>query len=216
MDAVQKADSGHPGLPLGCAEIGAYLWGSFLRCDPKNPSWPGRDRFVLSAGHGSMLLYSCLHLSGYDLSLEDLKNFRQLHSRAPGHPESLDTPGVETTTGPLGQGLGNAVGQALGLKILSEKFNTPTHTVLDSKVVVLMGDGDVMEGVTNEVSSLAGHLKLNNLIVFYDSNGVCLDGPVSECLSENTALRYQALGWDVCEIDGNNLDEIHRVLAPCG
>lgn len=214
MDAVQKANSGHPGLPMGCAEIGAYLWGSFLRYNPKNPDWTNRDRFILSAGHGSMLLYSTLYLSGYNVSLEDLKSFRQLHSKTPGHPESLDTPGVETTTGPLGQGLGNAVGQALGMKLLETKFNTEKNPLLDPKVVVLMGDGCVMEGVTNEVSSLAGHLKLNNLIAIYDSNHICLDGPISETLSENTKMRYEALGWAVIEIDGNNLDEIHGALAP--
>lgn len=213
MDAVQKANSGHPGLPMGCAEIGAYLWGKFLRYNPKNPAWIGRDRFILSAGHGSMLLYSCLHLAGYDLSLEDLKQFRQLHSKTPGHPESLDTPGVETTTGPLGQGLGNGVGQALGMKILGQKFNSPSHPLLDSKVVVLMGDGCVMEGVTNEVSAFAGHLRLNNLIAIYDANSICLDGPISECHSENTKLRYQALEWDVLEIDGNSLDELHNVFT---
>lgn len=214
IDAIQKADSGHPGLPMGCAELGAYLWGHFLRYNPKNPKWLGRDRFILSAGHGSMLLYSCLFLAGYELSLEDLKNFRQLHSKTPGHPESLDTPGVETTTGPLGQGMGNGAGQALGLKILAEKFNTPQQAILDNKVVVLMGDGDVMEGVTNEVGSLSGHLNLNNLIAIYDYNKVCLDGPVAECMSENTLKRYEALGWQVLEIDGNDLEAIHQAFAP--
>ena len=197
IDAVQKADSGHPGLPLGCAEIGAYLYGVELRQNPKNPNWINRDRFILSAGHGSMWLYSCLHLSGYDVSLEDIKNFRQLHSKTPGHPESLDTPGVETTTGPLGQGFGNAVGQALGLKMLEARFNTPKHTILDSKVWVLAGDGCMMEGVSSEVSSLAGHLKLDNLIVIYDANHVTLDGPLSESSSESTKLRYEAYGWEV-------------------
>ena len=214
MDAVQKADSGHPGLPMGNAELGAYLWGVFLRYNPKNPHWMNRDRFILSAGHGSMLLYSVLFLSGYELTLRDIEHFRQLHSKTPGHPESLETPGVETTTGPLGQGMGNAVGQALGMKILAEKFNTPSETLLNPKVVTLLGDGDIMEGVTNEVSSLAGHLKLNNLIAIYDSNKICLDGPISECLSENTHLRYEALGWEVLEIDGHNLEEIHHTLGP--
>lgn len=213
MDAVQKADSGHPGLPLGCAEIGAYLWGYFLRYNPKDPKWPNRDRFILSAGHGSMLLYSALHLSGYPLSLEDLKNFRQLHSKTPGHPESLDTEGVETTTGPLGQGVGNAVGQALGLKLLEAKFNTEHHHIFDSKVVCLCGDGDMMEGVASEASCLAGHLQLDNLIMIYDSNEVCLDGPTKECYSENTKLRFEAYGWEVFEMDGNDLEDIHRVMA---
>lgn len=212
MDAVQKADSGHPGLPLGCAEIGAYLWGCVLRYNPKNPNWFNRDRFILSAGHGSMLLYSCLHLSGYDVSLEDIKQFRQLHSKTPGHPESLDTPGVETTTGPLGQGFANAVGQALGMKLLAARFNTDKHKIVDNKVFVLMGDGCIMEGITSETSSLAGHLKLDNLIAIYDSNHVTLDGPLSESLSENTKMRYQAYGWEVFEVDGNDLEAVHQVI----
>lgn len=213
MDAVQKADSGHPGLPMGCAEIGAYLWGYALRYNPKDPKWFNRDRFVLSAGHGSMLLYSALYLSGYDLSLEDLKNFRQLHSKTPGHPESLETPGVETTTGPLGQGFGNAVGQALGLKLLAARFNTEQHKIIDNKVIVLMGDGDIMEGVTSETSSLAGHLKLDNLIAIYDANQVTLDGPLSESCSEETKMRYKSYGWEVFEVDGNDLDAIHTVIS---
>ena len=213
IDAVQKADSGHPGLPLGCAEIGAYLYGKGLRYNPKDPHWMNRDRFILSAGHGSMLLYSCLHLAGYNLSLDDIKNFRQLHSKTPGHPESRDTEGVETTTGPLGQGLGNAVGQALGLKMLGAKFNTPMHKIFDAKVVTLMGDGCVMEGVTSEVSSLAGHLNLNNLIAIYDSNKICLDGPISETLSEDTKLRYQSYGWEVYEIDGYDLNSMDAIFT---
>lgn len=216
MDAVQKADSGHPGLPMGCAEIGAYLYSILLRQNPKDPRWLNRDRFILSAGHGSMLLYSCLHLAGYDLTLEDIKQFRQLHSKTPGHPESLDTVGVETTTGPLGQGFGNAVGQALGMKILAEKFNTDKYKIFDNKIYVLMGDGCIMEGVTSEASSLAGTLKLDNLVAIYDSNHVCLDGPTSECLTENTKMRYQAYGWDVYEIDGNDLDAIASVFAKIG
>lgn len=213
MDAVQKADSGHPGLPMGCAELGAYLWGCALHYNPKDPKWFNRDRFILSAGHGSMWLYSCLHLSGYDLSMEDIKNFRQLHSKTPGHPEEADTPGVETTTGPLGQGLGNAVGQALGFKLLAAKFNTDHQKIIDNKVYCLMGDGCVMEGVTSEVSSLAGHLKLDNLIAFYDANHVTLDGPLSESCSENTKMRYQAYGWEVFEVDGNDLDAVHAVIS---
>ncbi len=212
MDAVQKADSGHPGLPMGCAELGAYLFGVQLKYNPKDPHWPNRDRFILSAGHGSMLLYSCLHLSGYDLSLEEIKNFRQLHSKTPGHPESRETPGVETTTGPLGQGFGNAVGQALGLKILSEKFNSSEEPLFDSKVYTLMGDGCMMEGVTAEAASLAGHLRLDNLIAIYDANQICLDGPISETLSEDTARRYEAYGWDVLTVDGNDLDAIDALF----
>lgn len=212
IDAVQKADSGHPGLPMGCAELGAYLYGLVLHQNPKDPKWLNRDRFILSAGHGSMLLYSLLHLAGYPLTLEDIKQFRQLHSKTPGHPESLDTEGVETTTGPLGQGFGNAVGQALGFKILGEKFNTEKYKIFDNKVYTLMGDGCIMEGVTSETSSLAGTLKLDNLVAIYDSNHVCLDGPTSECLTENTKMRYESYGWDVFVIDGNDLDAINDVF----
>jgi len=208
MDAVQKADSGHPGLPMGCAELGSYLYGVALNYNPKNPKWPNRDRFILSAGHGSMLLYSCLYLSGYNLSLEDIKKFRQLHSKTPGHPESLDTEGVETTTGPLGQGIGNGVGQALGLKLLGAKFNSEKHKIFDSKVFVLMGDGCMMEGCASEASSFAGHLKIDNLIAIYDANHVTLDGPLVESCSEDVKMRYQAYGWEVFEVDGNDLDAI--------
>lgn len=212
MDAVQKADSGHPGLPMGCAEMGAYLWGCLLRYNPKNPKWPGRDRFILSAGHGSMWLYSVLFLSGYNVTLEDIKHFRQLHSITPGHPESIETDGVETTTGPLGQGVGNAVGQALALKLLGAKFNTEKHKIFDSKVYCLMGDGCMMEGISSEASALAGHLKLDNLILIYDANHISLDGPLSQSSSEDTKARYKAYGWEVFEMDGNNLDEVHSVL----
>jgi transketolase len=213
MDGVQKANSGHPGLPLGCAEIGAYLYGHVLKHNPRNPDWVNRDRMILSAGHGSMWLYSCLHLSGFKVTLEDIKNFRQLHSITPGHPESLDTEGVETTTGPLGQGVANAVGQALGLKILSEKFNTERNTLFDSKVYSLVGDGCIMEGISSEVSSLAGHLKLDNLIVIYDSNKISLDGPLDDSCSENTKERYKAYGWEVYEVDGHDLEALHQVFS---
>jgi transketolase len=213
VDAIQKADSGHPGLPMGCAEIGAYLYGVLLKHNPKDPKWINRDRFILSAGHGSMLLYSCLHLSGFNLSLEDLKSFRQLHSKTPGHPESLDTEGVETTTGPLGQGLGNAIGTALGMKMLAARFNTEQHQIIDNKVYALVGDGCIMEGCTSEVSSLAGHLKLDNIIVIYDSNHISLDGPLDQSCSENTRMRYEAYGWEVFEVDGNNLDAVAAVLS---
>lgn len=215
IEGVQRANSGHPGLPLGCAEIGAYLYGYGLRHNPKNPQWVNRDRFILSAGHGSMFLYSCLHLAGFDLSLEELKNFRQLHSKTPGHPEFGEAPGVETTTGPLGQGLANAVGQALGLKLLAKRFNTTNHQIIDNKVITLVGDGCIMEGVTSEASSLAGHLRLNNLIVLYDANNISLDGPLSESCSEDTAMRYRAYGWDVHEIDGHSLEELHEVFSGC-
>lgn len=213
MDAVQKANSGHPGLPMGCAEIGAYLWGVFLRYNPKNPKWLGRDRFILSAGHGSMLLYSVLHLSGYDLSLDEIKNFRQLHSKTPGHPEYGDTPGVETTTGPLGQGVGNAVGTALGLKLLGAKFDTENQKLFENKVFCIAGDGCIMEGISSEASSLAGHLGLDNLVLIYDSNKVCLDGALPECCSEDTKMRYKAYGWDVVEVDGHDFDAIDAVFS---
>ncbi len=213
MDATQKADSGHPGLPMGCAEIGAYLFGHFLKHNPKDSQWFNRDRFILSAGHGSLLLYSCLHLSGFKLSMEDIKNFRQLHSKTPGHPEEGHTDGVETTTGPLGQGIGNSVGQALGFKMLAARFNTPKHKIIDNKIVTLISDGCVMEGVASEVSSLAGHWKLDNLIAIYDSNHITLDGPLSDAFSENTRKRYEAYGWDVHDVDGHNIDDLHEVMS---
>lgn len=213
MDAVQKANSGHPGLPMGCAEIGAYLFGVVLRYNPKNPDWFDRDRFILSAGHGSMLLYSCLHLSGYNLSLDDLKHFRQLHSKTPGHPEEADTEGVETTTGPLGQGVGNSVGQALGMKMLAARFNTNEHKIIDNKIFVLMSDGDAMEGVASEASALVGHLQLDNLIALYDANRITLDGPLADSCSEDVKMRYKAYGWDIYEVDGNDLDALHQVIS---
>jgi len=213
IDAVQKANSGHPGLPMGCAEIGAYLYGCALRHNPHNPKWLNRDRLVLSAGHGSMWLYASLHLAGFNLSLEDLKNFRQLHSNTPGHPEYGITEGVEATTGPLGQGTGNAVGIALGLKVLGKKFNTSEHILFDSKVFCLCSDGDMMEGVNHEAAALAGHLRLNNLIYLYDSNNICLDGPLSECSSEDTLARYKAYGWDVYEVDGHDFDQLHTTIT---
>ncbi len=213
IEAVQKANSGHPGLPLGCAELGAYLYGYALRHNPKNSEWVNRDRFILSAGHGSAFLYSCLHLSGFKVSLEDLKQFRQLHSITPGHPEFHETDGVESTTGPLGQGVANAIGQALGLKIMEEKFNKPDHSIIDAMVYCLAGDGCLMEGVSQEASSLAGHLKLNNLVLIHDANKITLDGPLEQSNSENTAERYRAYGWDVYSCDGNNLEELHEVLS---
>src|ERR1700733_10615400 len=213
MDAVQKANSGHPGLPLGCAEIGAYLYGYALRHNPHHSKWLNRDRLVLSAGHGSMWLYACLHLAGFDLSLEEIKKFRQLHSKTPGHPEYGVTDGVEATTGPLGQGTGNAVGMALGLKILAKKFNTSEHTLFDSKVFCLCSDGDMMEGVSHEVGALAGHLKLDNLIFIYDANNVTLDGPLADCSLEDTLSRFRAYGWAVFEVDGHDLDQLHATLS---
>jgi len=212
MDAVQKANSGHPGFPMGCAELGAYLYGRALRHNPKNSQWINRDRLVLSAGHGSMWLYSCLHLAGFNLSLDEIKNFRQLHSKTPGHPEKGETDGVEVTTGPLGQGFGNAVGFALGYKILAQKFNTDEFSLFDNKIFCMASDGDIMEGVSAETSSLAGHWKLNNLIVIYDCNNICLDGPTSECLTEDTKARYRAYGWDVYEIDPYDFEVMERLF----
>lgn len=212
MEAVQKANSGHPGLPMGCAEFAAYLWGTQLRHNPKNPKWLGRDRFILSAGHGSMLLYSMLHLSGYNLSMDDIKSFRQLHSKTPGHPEYHMTDGVEATTGPLGQGVSNAVGQALGLKLLGTKFNSADFPLFDNKIFCLAGDGCMMEGITSEASSLAGHLQLDNLIVVYDSNKICLDGDLIQCCSEDTKKRYEAYGWDTYEIDGYDFDQMESTF----
>lgn len=213
MEAVQKANSGHPGLPMGCAEFGAFLYGSLLRHNPKNPKWLNRDRIVLSAGHGSMWLYSLLHLSGFGLSLDDIKNFRQLHSKTPGHPEYHITDGVEATTGPLGQGVGNAVGQALGLKILAERFNRDDYPLFTSKVYCLAGDGCIMEGVSSEVSSFAGHLSLDNLVLIYDANQVTLDGFLTESFSEDVKMRYLAYGWDVFEIDGYDFDKMQEVFT---
>lgn len=209
IDAIEKANSGHPGMPLGCAELAAYFYGRLLRHNPKDPSWLNRDRFILSAGHGSMLLYSSLHLAGFDLSIEDLKAFRQLHSKTPGHPEK--GPGVETTTGPLGQGFAHAVGQALSLKILSKRFTKEEEALFDARVYVLAGDGDFMEGVVAEASSFAGHLKLNNLVVFYDYNEVTLDGALSDACSDDVAARYRSYGWEVYEIDGHHFEQIDHV-----
>lgn len=212
MEAVQKANSGHPGLPMGCAEFGAYLFGVLLRHNPKSPEWINRDRFILSAGHGSMLLYSLLHLSGFDMSMDEIKRFRQLKSKTPGHPECHVTEGVEATTGPLGQGVGNAVGHALGLKILAAQFNSEDYPLFTGKVYCLAGDGDLMEGVSSEASALAGHLCLDNLVLIYDANQVTLDGFLAESASEDTKLRYQAYGWDVFEIDGYDLDGMDEVF----
>ena len=213
MEAVQKANSGHPGLPMGCAELGAYLYGVLLRHNPKNPKWLNRDRLVLSAGHGSAWLYSLLHLSGFNLSMDDLKAFRQLHSKTPGHPEFHLTEGVESTTGPLGQGVANAVGQALGLKILATKFNSEGNSLFNAKVYCLAGDGCLMEGVSSEASSFAGHLQLNNLILMHDANKITLDGFLKDSSSEDVKMRYQAYGWDVFEVDGYDFDNMDAVFS---
>ncbi len=208
MDAVQKANSGHPGAPMGMAEIGEVLWRQFLRHNPANPDWPNRDRFVLSNGHGSMLQYALLHLSGYDLTIEDLKQFRQLHSKTPGHPEYGYTPGVETTTGPLGQGIANAVGFAVAEKTLAAQFNKPDLAVVDHFTYCFVGDGCLMEGISHEVCSLAGTLGLGKLIVFYDDNGISIDGEVEGWFTDDTAKRFEAYGWQVQKIDGHDTGAI--------
>lgn len=209
MDAVQKANSGHPGAPMGMADIAEVLWRDHLKHNPKNPQWIDRDRFVLSNGHGSMLLYSLLHLTGYDVSLDDLKNFRQLHSRTPGHPEYGYTAGVETTTGPLGQGLANAVGFALAEKVMAAQFNRPQHDIVDHQTYVFLGDGCLMEGISHEVCSLAGTLGLNKLTAFYDDNGISIDGQVQGWFSDDTPRRFEAYGWHVIRnVDGHDADEI--------
>ena len=208
IDAVTACKSGHLGLPLGSADIGAVLFGEALQIDPAAPRWINRDRFILSAGHGSMFLYAWLHLSGFDLSLDQVKKFRQLHSITPGHPEFHETPGVEATTGPLGQGVANGVGFAMSQKMAAARFNTPQHTIFNNHVVVLCGDGCLQEGVSAEASSLAGHLGLDNLIVFFDSNNVTLDAMLNVSQSEDVGARYTAYGWHVQMIDGHNLDEI--------
>ncbi len=205
MDAVHASQSGHLGLPLGAAEIGAVLYGHALQHNPERPRWINRDRFVLSAGHGSMFLYAWLHLSGYDVSLDDVKKFRQLHSKTPGHPEFHDTPGVECTTGPLGQGVGNAVGLAVSAKMAEARYNTPEHTLLDYHVVALAGDGCMQEGVAMEAIAFAGHQKLDNLILIYDSNDVTLDAMADKTQSENTAARFKAVEWDVQTVDGHDM-----------
>ena len=206
VDAVQKANSGHPGLPMGAAPMTYVLWQRHLRHNPKNPKWPDRDRFVLSAGHGSMLLYSMLHLTGYDLALDELKAFRQWGSRAPGHPESFCTPGVEATTGPLGQGATNAVGMAMAERFLAGRYNRPGHTIVDHRTYALVGDGDMMEGITHEAAALAGHLKLGKLVWLYDDNKISLDGPTSLHFSEDVGKRFEAYGWHVQKIDRGDTD----------
>ncbi len=213
IDAIAACKSGHLGLPLGCAEIGAVLFGAALTYDPKEPRWLNRDRFVLSAGHGSMFLYAWLHLAGYDVPLGEVKNFRQLGSITPGHPEFGETPGVECTTGPLGQGVANAVGLAVSGKMLGARFNTAEHRVFDHKVVCLAGDGCLQEGVASEASALAGHLQLDNLILIYDSNDVTLDAMALFTQSEDTMARYRAYGWDVQEVDGNNMEDFLRAYT---
>nr|WP_298250386.1 transketolase [uncultured Halomonas sp.] len=213
MDAVQKANSGHPGAPMGMADIAEVLWNDYLRHNPADPTWPDRDRFVLSNGHGSMLLYSLLHLTGYELGLEELQNFRQLHAKTAGHPEYGYAPGVETTTGPLGQGLANAVGMALAEKTLAAQFNRPGHNIVDHYTYAFVGDGCLMEGVSHEVSSLAGTQRLGKLVAFYDDNGISIDGEVETWFTEDTAKRFEAYGWHVVpNVDGHKPEEIQAAI----
>ncbi len=212
-DGVQKANSGHPGAPLGLADVASVLYFDFLKHNPANSKWPNRDRFVLSGGHASILLYSLLHLSGYQVSLDDLKNFRQLGSNTPGHPEYGDTDGVETTTGPLGQGIANAVGMAIGERMAAARFNRPGYEIVDHYTYVFAGDGDLMEGVSSEASSLAGHLKLGKLIVIYDSNRITIEGSTDLAFTESVKERYQAYGWQVLEVDGHNIPELQKAMA---
>ena len=214
MDAVQRANSGHPGAPMGMAEMAVALWSGHLRHNPANPQWPGRDRFVLSNGHASMLLYALLHLTGYDLPMAELQRFRMLHSRTPGHPEVGLTPGVETTTGPLGQGISNGVGFALAEKLLADEFNRPGHTVVDHRTYVFLGDGCLMEGISHEACALAAAWKLNKLIALYDDNGISIDGPVEGWFVEDTSARFRAYGWDVIgPIDGHDVVDVGQAIA---
>ncbi len=213
IDAVQAANSGHPGMPMGMAELGALLYGEILRHNPADPGWADRDRFILSAGHGSMFLYSLLHLSGYDVPLEELKKFRQVGSRTPGHPEYGWTPGVETTTGPLGQGLSNAVGFAIAERMLASRFNTSDHTVVDHRTWVIAGDGCLMEGITSEASSLAGHLGLGRLVVFYDSNHISIEGSTELAFTEDVAARYRAYGWQVISASAYDADAMRAAVS---
>lgn len=214
MDAVQQANSGHPGAPMGMADMAVALWSRHLKHNPVNPHWANRDRFILSNGHGSMLIYALLHLSGYDLPMEELKNFRQLHSKTAGHPEVGITPGVETTTGPLGQGITNAVGFALAEKLLAAEFNQPKHEIVDHHTFVFMGDGCLMEGISHEAASLAGAWKLNKLIALWDDNEISIDGKVTPWFADNTPARFEAYGWNVIrDVDGHNVDAVDAAIA---
>src|ERR1700724_2841354 len=214
IDAVEQAKSGHPGAPMGLADIAQVLWNRYLKHNPADPRWPDRDRFILSNGHSSMLLYALLHLSGYDLPLDELKRFRQLHSKTPGHPEVGVTPGVETTTGPLGQGLANAVGRALAEKLLAEEFNRPTHTIVNHRTFVFVGDGCLMEGISHEVCSLAGTLGLEKLVAIYDDNGISIDGHVEHWFTDDTPRRFEAYGWRVIrDVPGHDTAAIEAALA---
>uniref|UniRef100_UPI00403F9FC0 transketolase n=1 Tax=Aeribacillus sp. FSL k6-2211 TaxID=2954608 RepID=UPI00403F9FC0 len=213
IDAIEKANSGHPGMPMGAAPMAYALWTKFMNINPENPNWFNRDRFVLSAGHGSMLLYSLLHLSGYDLSMDDIKSFRQWGSKTPGHPEYGHTPGVDATTGPLGQGIAMAVGMAMAERHLAATYNKEGYNIVDHYTYVICGDGDLMEGISSEAASLAGHLKLGRLIVLYDSNDISLDGDLNKSFSENVEERFKSMGWQVLRVeDGNNIEEISKAI----
>ena len=214
VDAVQKANSGHPGAPLGMADIMEVLWNGFMKHNPENPNWADRDRFVLSNGHGSMLLYSLLHLSGYDVSIDDIRNFRQFESKTPGHPERGYTPGIETTTGPLGQGVANAVGMAAAEQIMAAQFNRDGHDIVDHHTYVGLGDGCMMEGISHEACSLAGTLKLGKLIAFYDDNGISIDGEVDGWFSDDTPKRFEAYQWHVIrDVDGHDTTAIEKAIT---
>ncbi|MFB6260491.1 MAG: 1-deoxy-D-xylulose-5-phosphate synthase N-terminal domain-containing protein, partial [Thiohalorhabdaceae bacterium] len=210
VDAVQAANSGHPGMPMGMADMAEVLWNDYMKHNPANPDWADRDRFVISNGHGSMLLYSLLHLTGYDLPMEELKNFRQWGSRTPGHPENGVTSGVETTTGPLGQGIANGVGMAIAEKELANEFNREGHTVVDHYTYVFAGDGCLMEGISHEACSLAGTLGLGKLIVFYDDNGISIDGELERWFTDDTLKRFEGYEWQTMAIDGHNPDAVAK------
>lgn len=213
IDAIEKANSGHPGMPMGAAPMAYTLWTQFMKHNPNNPTWFNRDRFVLSAGHGSMLLYSLLHLSGYDVTMDDLKNFRQWGSKTPGHPEYGHTAGVDATTGPLGQGIATAVGMAMAERHLAAKYNRDAYSVVDHYTYAICGDGDLMEGVSAEASSLAAHLQLGRLVVLYDSNDISLDGDLNRSFSESVEDRYKAYGWQVIRVeDGNDIEAIAKAI----
>ena len=212
MDSIQKANSGHPGAPLGMADMAEALWRGFMRHNPKNPNWANRDRFILSNGHASMLIYSLLHLTGYDLSIEDIKNFRQFGSKTPGHPEYGEVPGVETTTGPLGQGLANAVGFAMAEQMLASEFNKDGLNIVDHYTYVFMGDGCLMEGISHEACSFAGTLGLGKLIALYDSNGISIDGQVKDWFGDDTAKRFESYNWHVQEVDGHDGEAVRKAI----
>src|SRR5438067_10907816 len=213
IDAVERAGNGHPGMPMGMAEIAEALWRGYLKHDPADPHWVDRDRFVLSNGHGSMLLYALLHLTGYDLPVEELRRFRQLHSKTPGHPELGVTPGAETTTGPLGQGLANAVGMAMAERLLASEFNRPGHKIVDHRTYVTVGDGCLMEGISHEACSLAGTLRLSKLIVLYDDNGISIDGEVRGWFTDDTPKRFEAYGWHVVAgVDRHDVAAVDRAI----